>query len=410
MRFNWKKTFGMLAAAVGLIFLIGAPTFVLFLFGSLGAFPLYVTRVIPIVGVTGLIAAISAVCFQLKPAFKRYLLFGFAGICLLCAGYAGLAFYHDSIPTVDEASSRTAMLWEYVPFDGENKLVSLDNEASLQFDSPYAVTLDGATALYPIYAAFTQAVYPESWSDSGVPIDYSPFNSTVECNGTIEAYDRLIRGEVDMIFAAGPSQAQVDAAYRSGKEFHLTPIGREAFVFFVNSKNPVTGLTVEEIQGIYSGSITNWQEVGGKNQKIRPFQRAEDSGSQTALQRLMSDVPLMEPEEEDRVAGMGGIIREVASYKNYKNALGFSFRFYSTEMVKNGDIRLLALNGVAPTRDTIRDGSYPIASEFYAVTCAPIGSPSPEESNSHIASFLDWILSEEGQFIIEETGYVGLTP
>ena len=79
-------------------------------------------------------------------------------------------------------------------------------------------------------------------------------------------------------------------------------------------------------------------------------------------------------------------------------------------MVQNGDIRLLALNGVEPTRETIRDGSYPIASEFYAVTCAPIGSPAPEESDPDIASLLEWVLSGEGQAILEQTGYVGVNP
>ena len=405
MKVNWKRLFGSLAAAAGLVLLIGGPTFILFLFGSLGAFPLYVTRIIPVVGIAGLLAALLAVCARLSLRGKRYLKYGFLCVCLASAAYAGQGFYHDSIPTVDD---RSLLLWDYVPFEEENKLVSLEQEASLQFDSPYAVTLDGATALYPIYAAFAQAVYPQAWPDSGIEIDYSPYNSTVACNGTIEAYERLIRGEVDLIFAAGPSQAQLDAAYKAGMEFHMTPIGREAFVFFVNSKNPVTGLTVEQIQGIYTGSITNWSQVGGKNQKIRPFQRAENSGSQTSLQRLMAGLPLMEPEEEDRIAGMGGIIREVASYRNYKNAIGFSFRYYSTEMVQNGDIRLLALNGVEPNRETIRDGSYPIASEFYAVTCAPIGSPAPEETDPDIASLLEWVLSGEGQAILEQTGYVGV--
>ena len=407
MKVNWKRLFGSLAAAAGLLLLIGGPTFILFLFGSLGMFPLYVTRVIPVVGVAGLLAAIPAVCIRLGQRWKRYLKYGFLCVCLASAAYAGWGFYHDSIPSVDD---RSLLLWDYVPFEEENKLVSSDQEASLRFDSPYAVTLDGATALYPIYAAFAQAVYPQVWPKSGIEIDYSPYNSTVECTGTIEAYERLIRGEVDLIFAPGPSQAQLDAAYKAGMEFHMTPIGREAFVFFVNSKNPVTGLTVEQIQGIYTGSITNWSEVGGKHQKIRPFQRAENSGSQTSLQKLMAGLPLMEPEEEDRIAGMGGIIREVASYRNYKNAIGFSFRYYSTEMVRNGDIRLLALNGVEPTRETIRDGSYPIASEFYAVTSSPIGAPAPQETNTHIAAFLDWILSPEGQTIIEKTGYVGIHP
>ena len=406
MKINRKQLFASLAAAAGLVLLIGGPTFILFLLGSLGMFPLYVTRVIPVVGIAGLLAAIPAVCIRLGQRWKRYLKSGFLCVCLASAAYAGWGFYHDSIPSVDD---RSLLLWDYVPFEEENKLVSSHQEASLRFDSPYVVTLDGATALYPIYAAFAQAVYPQVWPESGIEIDYSPYNSTVECTGTIEAYERLIRGEVDLIFAAGPSQAHLDAAGKDGMEFHMTPIGREAFVFFVNSKNPVTGLTVEQIQGIYTGSITNWSEVGGRHQKIRPFQRAENSGSQTSLEKLMAGLPLMEPEEEDRIAGMGGIIREVASYRNYKNAIGFSFRYYSTEMVRNGHIRLLALNGVEPTRETIRDGSYPIASEFYAVTCAPIGAPAPQETNTHIAAFLDWILSEEGQAIVEQTGYVGVS-
>ena len=189
----------------------------------------------------------------------------------------------------------------------------------------------------------------------------------------------------------------------------MTPIGREAFVFFVNSRNPVTELTVEEVRGIYSGEITNWRQVGGKNWPIRPFQRAENSGSQSALQRLMGDVPLLEPETEDRISAMDGIIRQVSSYRNYKNAIGFSFRFYSTEMVSSNDIRLLALNGVAPTRETIRNGSYPISSAFYAITAAPAGYPPPQETNSDIAAFLEWMLSPQGQSIVEKTGYVALS-
>ena len=185
--------------------------------------------------------------------------------------------------------------------------------------------------MYPVYSAFVQAVYPGPAGDD--PILYST-QGIVRCDGTITAYERLLDGTTDIVFAAAPSQAQLDAAAAAGMEYHLTPIGREAFVFFVNSRNPVTELTVDEIQGIYTGEITNWREVGGEDQSIRPFQRAEDSGSQSALERLMDGLPLVEPELEDRVGTMGGIIQEVASYRNYRNAIGFSFRFYATEMVR----------------------------------------------------------------------------
>ena len=171
-----------------------------------------------------------------------------------------------------------------------------------------------------------------------------------------------------MIFAAGPSDQQIKRAEQKGIEFKLTPIGKEAFVFFVNAKNKIDSLSLEQIKGIYSGEITNWSEVGGKDDSIRAFQRPQDSGSQTALQRLMGKTPLMEAPSEDIATGMGGIIHEVSQYKNYKNAIGYTFRYYSNEMVRNREIKLLEINGVAPTKETIRSNSYPITSEFYIVT------------------------------------------
>ena len=403
MTFNWKKALRAVLLAVFVLVFVGGPLLFVFLMASLGLTPLYVTRVIPVAGIAFLLAMILAVSDYVPARRMKLIWRGVGLVCLGCVCYAGWGAYNASIPTVDD---RALMLHEYEPFIEGTKAVTLDEPATLQLEEKAVknLRLDGATALYPVYAAFVQAVYPE-----GEYPQYGKYgDGSVMCTNTVNAYERLIQGDVDMIFVAGPSQAQLEAAEDAGVQFHLTPIGREAFVFFVNSKNPVEGLSVEQVQGIYSGAITNWKEVGGKNQSIRPFQRAENSGSQTSLQKLMAGLPLIEPEEEDRIAGMGGIIRQVASYRNYKNAIGFSFRFYAAEMEANDQIKLLSLNGVAPTRESIRDGSYPIASEFYAVTAAPVGQPAPQEEDETLAALLDWILSDQGQEIIERTGYVSL--
>ncbi|MBR5229427.1 MAG: substrate-binding domain-containing protein [Firmicutes bacterium] len=390
----------LLILAVG-----GSLVFFTSIFAFLGMLPLYAAYIVPVIGGAGVLA-ITIFGSQLAgPKLKKITKAGFCCVLAGCVVYGIWGYYNENIA---EMAERDNMLWKYGPFEEENLLVSLDEESSLEFTDEQAASLrlDGATALYPVYAAFVQATFPKG--------EYKVYDGTddgygkITCSGTTEAYQRLIQGKTDMIFAAGPSDDQLKKAKAAGVELHLTPIGREAFVFFVNSKNPVTGLTVEDVQGVYSGEITNWKELGGKNKKIRPFQRAENSGSQTALQRLMGDIPIIEPEKRDRIAGMGGIIKEVASYKNYENAIGFSFRYYSTEMVKNGDIRLLALNGVEPTKETIRDGSYPISNVFYAVTASPIGEPAPEETNENLGTLLQWILSEQGQELIEKTGYVSL--
>jgi len=385
-----------------IIFIVGVPLLILYVMASLGATPLYITKIIPVVGLALMAALIVSVIGVEDKRKTKLVWLTFLCVCIGGGIYAANGIYRDSLATVDD---RNLLLYKYKPFSDGNLLATLDEPSDLQLDLQTASNfkIDGATALYPVYAAFAQAVFPDA--------DYGRM-SVVSCSNTVGAYERLIKGDADIIFAAGPSKEQLEMAEKNGVELHLTPIGREAFVFFVNSKNPVDGLSVEQIQKIYTGEITNWKQVGGKNQKIRPFQRAQNSGSQTALEKLMQGLPLIEPEEEDRIAGMGGIIRQVAAYRNYKNAIGYSFRYYAAVMDSSDEIKMLALNGVAPTKETIRDGSYPIASEFYAVTASKAGQPSPYESgfesDKDVKDFIDWILSPQGQQLIEKTGYVAL--
>ncbi len=315
-------------------------------------------------------------------------------VFLLCAissgGYYFWEVQQDKIPVLRD---RNLDLSRYEPFAQGSKLARLGNPAHFKIkgDPP---RLDGALALYPIMAAFVEATYP--------PGDYKyPENndkSPVRMRNTPGAYQALIDGETDIIFCAAPSKEQIATAQKAGVELKLTPIGKEAFVFFVNSQNPVQGLTVEQIQDIYTGKITNWQAVGGKNDRIKAFQRNAGSGSQSALERLMAGKKLIDPPTEERSGSMGGIVNMTADYKNHTNALGFSFRYFTTEMFTSKEIRLLAINGVLPDKETIRNGSYPLTAEIYAITA---GSKNPQ-----VQPVIDWILSEEGQKLIEDTGYV----
>ena len=161
-------------------------------------------------------------------------------------------------------------LHNYRPFAKSSKVAILPEPATLILLENLP-RISGATALYPLYAAFVQAVYPSG--------DYPPYGSsaTVSASGTSSAYSALIRGEADLIFAARPSEDQIQRARERNITFNLTPIGKEAFVFFVNSRNSVSGLTIEQIKGIYSGRITSWNELGGKRENIIAYQRPKNS-------------------------------------------------------------------------------------------------------------------------------------
>ncbi|MBM7579145.1 PstS family phosphate ABC transporter substrate-binding protein [Jeotgalibacillus terrae] len=379
-----------LLRAIGVIF-VGVVGFFFVSFASLYTLLIIGQREMIILIVVSVILYILFILrfFRLLKGKKlTYTLIGVIATVLLTIG--SMAAYDAYL--VNITNSAEVDLTEYEPFESGTKAVSMDREASLHLEEDLP-KLDGATALYPLYSAFVQAVYPEN--------DYPHVgNSVVLSTKTDHAYQRLIDEETDIIFTAGPSERQELAAKRAGHTFEMTPIGREAFVFFVNVNNPVDSLTTEEIQDIYSGKITNWKDVGGEDEEIQAFQRPDDSGSQTALEKLMYGIPIMEAPGEEIVTGMGGIIKETSDYRNHGNAIGFSYRFFSTEMVRNRDIKLLAIDGVHPSADSIRNDSYPLSAEFYAIT---VGGRTEKEQQ-----LIDWILSEEGQWIVEETGYVSV--
>jgi phosphate transport system substrate-binding protein len=246
--------------------------------------------------------------------------------------------------------------------------------------------------MYPVYAAAVQAIYEnvdEQWCDLHIVTDTS-----------LKTFEQLINDEIDLVFMAKPSDEQFAEARAQGKTLRLTPMGREAFVFFVNAKNPIDNLTAEQIQEIYTRKITNWKKLGGVNSRIMPFQRPDGSGSQTAMHRIMQDKPLTKPIREEYQQLMGGIINRVADYRNYPNSIGYSFRYFATSMFYNEGIKLVSINGVAPTVENIQNGDYPFSAEFYMIT---LENPSKESQQ-----LIDWFLSPLGQQLVEQTGYVPL--
>jgi phosphate transport system substrate-binding protein len=335
------------------------------------------------------------VLWNIKKSKKIYLFLLIPVICI-GAGFAVLEYQHyvDGIPTVYELSlERRFVLYDYVPFYKYNSLAELDEESGLKITDNLPV-LDGATALFPVYASFVQAVYPED--------DYTVLFSPVNCNGTNKAYENLLEGKADIIFCAGPSEEQLKLFYDNDIKLKFVGIGIEAFVFFVNRENPADNLTIENIQGIYSGRIKNWRALSGVNQRIRAFQRPKNSGSQTMLEKVMGGIPIIKPRRENVSRGMGDIINEVAVYRNFPNAIGYSFLFFSTEMVKNEQIKLLPINGVYPSRETIQNESYSLCESFYAVYV------DTDEKNENIEPFIKWILSRQGQELVQKTGYTSV--
>ena len=328
-----------------------------------------------------------------RGGFDRRLLV-FALAIVLLAGIISVQLFARSqiYPRADLSAERVGAevdLRFYRPFAPDSPLKKVSNP-QLVIDDNYPV-LDGATAAYPVYAGMAQSLYRG--------LDVNSVDSYVSCTTTPEAYQRLIAGEVDIFFGAQPSKGQRQLAEQQGVVLELTPIGHEAFVFMVNRDNPVSSLTLEQVQAIYQKRITNWAEVGGNNEPIIAYQRPADSGSQTImLSMVMDGMPLPAAPREEYIGFMGGTVDAVAGYRNSTSAIGYSFRYYVTDMKQSSDVKLLAIDGIAPTAENIANGSYPFIIDFYAVTA---GSTNPNTQR-----LIDWITSKQGQDFIEQCGYV----
>ncbi|MBO6046455.1 MAG: substrate-binding domain-containing protein [Erysipelotrichaceae bacterium] len=290
------------------------------------------------------------------------------------------------------------------------KLFHLDHQPSLMIENEKDMpVLDGAEACYPVYSAVAKTIYKdigeiekEAKKTADEDSDIIYYNGKkVTFSNTVMAYERLVEGSVDMVFAARPSQSQKDLASTLKEEIKTTPIGKEAFVFFVEKNNPVDNLTSEQLRAIYHGDITNWKEVGGKDQEIVAFQRPEDSGSQVMMKYFMGDVSLKEPKKVEYVGGMGEVVSEVAQYHNEKGALGYTFKYFLTGLSQEKNVKMISIDGVAPTTETIKDGSYPLTTYLM---CATLTS----NQNPYVNKIIDFLLSDDGQAIIEGTGYASL--
>ncbi len=253
------------------------------------------------------------------------------------------------------------------------------------------VRIDGSTATIPL----TTALHSH-FEGTGKP----PRHNTTE-----DAYNNLFGNRADLIFVTCPSENELAEAKEEGIELEVIPIVKDALVFLVNHENPVDGISKEQLRDIYSGKITNWSTLGGLDETIVPYQRTPNSGSQTLLLKLvMGELEPMDPPGEWLAASMGSLVEVVSNYDNSRDAIGYSVFYYVNNMYGNSSFKLLDVDGVTPSRDTISGGEYPLEDYYYAV----IRKDTPDDSTARM--LIDWLLTEEGQIIATQAGYIPLQP
>lgn len=241
--------------------------------------------------------------------------------------------------------------------------------------------------LYPEYEEI-----PESYKDF--------FGQRVKISKTHGAFINLIDGEAELILTHRTlSPDEKSHADSAGVSLIETPVALDAFVFIVNRNNPVRSLTINQIQKIYTGEITNWSEVGGKNAGIHVYTRPRNSGSEEVFRKLvMGD---LEPADfpESSIGGMAQVFGEIIydadgicyTFNNYKNLQA---------RVPDSEVPKIAVNGIFPSEKTVKNETFPFISRVHVAIRSDL------DHNSMAYKLYEWLQSEDAKATIRECGLI----
>ena len=282
-------------------------------------------------------------------------------------------------------------------------------EAAIQFGLDREMpVIDGSTSTYP----YTQGVYSVLFTNGTAHPQFPKSHSK-----SFASYERLIRGEADVLFAATKASAELESlAAEQGVELQYIPIAYDAMVFFTNLENPVNSLTRQQIQDIYvRNAYSSWDQVGGPEAKLLPYCRNTDSGSHALMERyFLEDGKLsLAPEilQGNVSVAMSSALTDVASALSLDPpayAIGYSvYAYYGSyeEMMTDvtpNKLKLLAVDGVLPTAESIADGTYPLADYNYLV----LRSDEPKDSPAR--RLAEFMVSDAGQQAVAGSGFLPL--
>jgi phosphate transport system substrate-binding protein len=229
--------------------------------------------------------------------------------------------------------------------------------------------------------------------------DFSFIHQRVRNTGTHSAIINLINGDADFAIVAREASDD-ELAVAENKQVRLiqTPIAIDAFIFILNAKNPVKALTTAQIQGIYTGSITNWNQVGGNNAVITPYKRNPTSGSQVLMESLvmkdltMADLPLMEASYT-----MWGPF-DLLSYD--ENGICYTVYYYNGFMARNPKVKHIGVDSVYPDYSTLKSREYPYITDVFAMVREDL------DQSSMAYRLYELLLTSAGTGVIKESGYV----
>jgi phosphate transport system substrate-binding protein len=240
-----------------------------------------------------------------------------------------------------------------------------------------SISIAGSTTVQPLAELFAEAFMA---ANPDVSIDVQGGGSSVG------------------VKAAGEATSDIGTASREIKDEEKTEfpnlqvfiIARDGIAVIANADVPVEGLTLDQVRGIFSGGVTNWNEVGGPDEAIIVVSREEGSGTRDAFQEMVMGKDVLITENAI-LQPSNGAVRTTVSTTPF--SIGYLSFGYLDESVK-----ALTVDGIVPTEENASNGTYPVV--------RPLNMLTNGEPQGVVKAFLDYILSADGQAVVKEEGYI----
>ncbi len=241
------------------------------------------------------------------------------------------------------------------------------------------ITMAGSTTVQPLAEKFAEAY---ATVNPNVRVDVQGGGSSVG------------------VKAAGQKTADIGMASRDVKESEFTEfpviqvfvVARDGIAIVANPDVAVDNLTIDQLKGIFGGTITNWKEVGGADANIIVASREEGSGTRAAFEEMVLGEDVLITDKAILQPSNGSIRTTVATTPNSIAYLSFGYL--------DDTVKTVSVEGVAPTEENAANGTYPIVRPLNLIT---FGEPTGE-----LKAFMDYMLSDAGQAIVVEEGYLAV--
>lgn len=236
------------------------------------------------------------------------------------------------------------------------------------------VTTDGSTSMSKVIGALSEAYE----SNTGVTVTY---NAT----GSGSGIQAVQEGRCDIGLSSRSLKDEEKA-----KGLQETTLALDGIAIIVNPENPVSDMSLETITKIYTGEISNWKDAGGNDSEIVLIGREAGSGTRDGFESITYTKDKCKYRQE--LTSTGDVIATVASNPS---AIGYA----SLSAVKD-NVKALKVNGVAPSEETVKDGSYVVQRPFVLVTMKD------KELSENAKNFMEYITSKSANEIISGAGVV----